>query len=147
VLVGVQLKAGASEARDLKVVYESERSRRLLGSFAVRDDRDLPSTLPANRRTLVLLEVMDSASGLGAVTIDLGALSSKFDLPGIQDGVTAGMRHASLLAGFGMWLRGEGVTTDQMGAMLLDAKADADPVRAELRRMMSEALKLADSER
>lgn len=147
VLVGVQIKAGASDARDLKVVYESEGTRRLLGSFSVRDDRELPSVLPANRRTLVMLEVIESASGLGAVSIDLGVLSSKFDVPGIRDGVTAGMRHASLLAGFGMWLRGEGVTDDQVGAMLVEAEADADPVRAELRRVMSEALKLADSER
>jgi hypothetical protein len=146
-LVGVQIKAGPADARDLKVVYESERARRLLGSFVVRENRDLPSLLPANRRTLVVLEVMDSASELGAVRISLGAVSSKFDVPGVQDGVTSGMRHASLLAGFGMWLRGEGVTSNQVDAMLLDAKADADPVRAELRRMMSEALKLADSER
>ena len=93
------------------------------------------------------LEVKEGEEGLGRVTIDQGAESSYFNVPPAREGVTLGMRHAAGLAGFGMWLRGEGVTADQVRSMLLDSSSDSDPVRGDLRRMIDEALKLADSER
>lgn len=146
-LVGVQLKAGSSDTKDLKVIYRSQASRRILGSFSVRNDGALPSVLPANHRTLSILEVKDDGSGLGGVSINHGTEKLELRVPSAGETVSPGMRHAAGLAGFGMWLRNEGVKADQVRSMLVDAVSDTDSVRAETRRMIEEALKLADSER
>ncbi|MFC7336067.1 von Willebrand factor type A domain-containing protein [Haloferula chungangensis] len=146
-LVGVQLKGGGADTVDLEMTYEANTRRRVLGSFSQQSDAELPRVLPAKRRTLSLLEVKAGSGDPGRVVVRRDGKKSEFQVPSVQQEPSFGMRHAAGLAGFGMWLRGEGVGDDQLRSMLAAAAADKDPVRAEVRRMMAEALKLAHSER
>ena len=147
VLVGVQVKAGAEAVRDLKLAYRSGLERRVIGSFSTRGDSRLPTVLPAGRSTLVMLELQAMDENFGEIEIRLGDRIHLRQLPDPVEDASAGMRHASALAGFGMWLRDEGVGSAKLREMLEAATEDQDSVRTEVRRMMSEALKLENPKR
>lgn len=146
-LLAIQVKAGDVAVRDLELVCQSESRHRLLGSFAIRDDGMLPSVLPAGRSTLVMLELLETGESLGEIEVIQGSQVSLRKIPVPSNEVTPGMRHAALLGGFGMWLRDEGVGQAVLMKLLESSAGDHDPVRAEVRRMLAEALDLRDSKR
>jgi hypothetical protein len=147
-LVAVQIAAMDESIHDLKLILRSNAEHRLLGSFLVRSDSRLPTVLPEGRSTLVMLEVETDPDALPAkLEIHRGdQLRSSWVLDlGVEP--SAGMRHAVTLAGFGLWLRGEGVDNDGLRRLLELAKDGQDPVYTDVRRMMREALVLADVKR
>jgi hypothetical protein len=146
-LITVQLHAEEEELRDLVVNYRSDAERRVLGSFAIRGDAALPTVLPAGRSNLVMLEIRSSGSDHGDLSIGQGDVTTKHSVPSPLAEPSAGMRHSALMAGFGLWLRDEGVTSRNLRKMLDGSADDPDPVRAEVRRVVREALELSKAER
>lgn len=146
-LVGVQFQAGDEAVTDLQASFQSLAERRVLGSFLARDNQQLPTVLPAKHRTMILLELDVAQGPLGRIEITQGDKFSSLEVPAKSPVPSANLNHAANLAGFGLWLRGEGVDASQLREMLQAASSDSDSVRSEIRRMMNSALKLADSER
>lgn len=106
------------------------------------------SRLPEGRTVTVLLEVVPRAD-----VADLGAFEVRFTdgetarFPAIvRDGNESGMKQLGLMAAFGLWLRGEGVGTPEMKAVLEAAGTDADPGRGDARRMIRRAIDRASQE-
>lgn len=104
--------------------------------------------LPENRTVTVLLEVVPGADGteLGEFEIrSAGGETTRF-LAVSRDGDEAGMRQLGLMAAFGLWLRGEGIETGEMNAILDAAGTDGDPGRADARRTIRRAIDRASAE-
>ncbi|MEM9238039.1 MAG: von Willebrand factor type A domain-containing protein, partial [Verrucomicrobiota bacterium] len=152
VVVGVQLFARGGSVSDLTAVAKGLGAHRILGSFSHRDNGSLPTVLPQGRRTLVLIECLrgnlGAEGGNPEIQVQVGVQPARRLAVGLASRQgSAGMNHAVTLAGFGMWLRGEGVTATNLRGMLEISVDDPDSVRADRRRVISEALKLAESER
>ncbi|MEP4079371.1 hypothetical protein [Haloferula sp.] len=147
ILVAIQVEAKNESIQDLELNYSSAVDHRLLGSFAIREDSQLATTLPARHSTLVMLELREHGGASGALEVKQRGGTRSFETPAPNHEASTGMRHAAALAGFGMWLRNEGVSTAEMRRTLEATSGDQDPVRGDIRRMMKEALKLANSKR
>jgi hypothetical protein len=130
------------------VTFRSDSERRVLGSFPVRQDGQLPATLPAGRRTLVMVELRRGGEDPSVIEIHQGDDQKRLlVVPGPGSEPSAGMLHSVALAGFGMWLRDEGVSAADLRSILDAAEEDSDSVRTEVRRMMRAALKQPHSKR
>jgi hypothetical protein len=105
----------------------------------------LPDRLPAGRAVTVLLEVVPAAGAdrLGVFKFDIdGEFSGR--IAGLPEPTSSSaMRQLGLMAAFGIWLRGEGIDSAGMEEILKKAGADADPGRADSRRLVRQALDVA----
>jgi hypothetical protein len=111
------------------------------GSSAVR----LPDRLPRGRAATVLLEVAPAAGSdrLGVLKLDMGGEFSGRIVERAAREASPAMRQLGLVAGFGMWLRGEGIDAAGLAGILKGAGSDEDPGRADLRRLARQALDIA----
>lgn len=105
----------------------------------------LPDRLPRGRSATVLLEVAPAAGSdrLGVLKLDVdGEFSGRIiQRPAVE--ASPAMRQLGLIAGFGMWLRGEGVEAAALDGILSLAGSDEDPGRADSRRLVRQALDVA----
>lgn len=142
VLVAVQVTAGSDDLADVTLLSSSGCSRRVLGSFATVDDQLVPTVLPADRRTLMLLEMIpDSAPGEVSLSTESGSLVNPISLTPTDS--SDELDHAVVMATFGLWLRGEGVSAEQLAKVVEAAAADTDLIRTRQRAMISKALQIA----
>lgn len=105
----------------------------------------LPDRLPGTRTVTVLIEVApaEGSERLGVLKLDAaGEFSGRIvELP--EAAASPAMRQLGLVAAFGLWLRGEEVSTSTLEAVLAGAGGDEDPGRADTRRLVRDALDLA----
>lgn len=150
-LAGIQIDAGEKAVDELELQLHSNLECRMLGSFARGGGAELPQLLPAGRRTMLLVEFRaDSAANgeLGELVSTQGGRSQTQVIERPVAEVSDGLRHTVLMAGFGLWLRDEGVSASDLEEMLDRAAAvDGDPVRADARSLVAESLKLVESGR
>lgn len=144
-LVGVQIANLSDEDRR---VYWSFRPRsgqvgaRVLASTGGGESP--LSSLPAGQRTLVLIELASASGDAGDLVVSSGGRSKRF--PAVESR-EPGLKQAALVAAFGMWLRGEGIDDSRLREILANAGEDPDPLRADSRRLVGEALEIAASRR
>lgn len=142
-LVGIQLVARGGDQTDLVLESRAAAERRVLGSFGHRDDGGLPTTLPAGRANLVLLEVRGGAADFGRLVLRRGGETVTVDLAERAGPGGAEMAHAVAMAAFGRWLRGE-IDGDALERAAAAAEArDPDAVRRDSLALIGEALELA----
>lgn len=105
----------------------------------------LPDRLPRGRSATVLLEVAPSPGSdrLGVLKLDVDGEFSGRIIEKPAGGASPAMRQLGLIAGFGMWLRGEGVDAAGLEGILKGAGSDEDPGRADSRRLVRQALDVA----
>ncbi|BCX50383.1 hypothetical protein HAHE_42910 [Haloferula helveola] len=143
--LGLQWVAGEEDLADFQIRSASKAPRRVIGSFASRDDALLPSTLPAGRSTLVLVEFENPNSAMGEIRFRRGSDSSTMNLDEVAEPAGAEMKHAVAMAAFGLWLRDEvdlAVLTEALGAA---ESANADPVRQQTHQLIRKAMLLASA--
>jgi hypothetical protein len=150
-LVAVEWSAGDAPLGGLEIRSIAASPQRVLGSFRAASEQSLPRSLPADRKTLVMIEVLKGDPDASPQRIEIrhdGRPPLEMVVPDPPATPSAGMRHAVLMAGFGLWLRDEGVGAEPL-AQLVEAAAtqDSDPVRRAARRVVGEALALADTGR
>ncbi|WP_353566797.1 VWA domain-containing protein [Haloferula sargassicola] len=138
-LVGISLRAPEREVQGLVLRSLSERPRRVVGSYVTRSDAALPTTLPAGRSQLVLMEF----SGEGALgTVELSdAAGHAFSLEIPEEKPDPAMLRAATQAAFGLWLRDEEVSADDL-KKLLERTRDDDPIWMAQWRVIERALTL-----
>lgn len=105
----------------------------------------LPDRLPRGRSATVLLEVApaDGSDRLGVLKLDLDGEFSGRIIKKPTAGASPAMHQLGLMAGFGMWLRGEGIDPAGMEGILKSAGRDEDAGRADSRRLVRQALDVA----
>lgn len=105
----------------------------------------LPDRLPRGRSATVLLEVAPAAGSdrLGVLKLDVDGEFSGRIIEKSAAAESPAMRQLGLVAGFGMWLRGEGVDAAGLDGILNHAGSDEDPGRADSRRLVRQALDVA----
>lgn len=105
----------------------------------------LPDRLPRGRSATVLLEVAPASGSdrLGVLKLDVNGEFSGRIIEKPTVGASPAMRQLGLIAGFGMWLRGEGVDAAAMEGILKGAGSDEDPGRSDSRRLVRQALDVA----
>ncbi len=145
--VGVQLAAGDQAVSDLSIVSESDQARRIVGSFARRDDDTLPSRLEAGRSTLVLIEFEREDVDPGELVVRRGQQEERFVLVEARRSGVPAMRQAVALATFGRWLRGEQESEDLLRAIEFAEQGSSDPVDGQTHRLMRRALDLVSTDR
>lgn len=146
-LVGVQIANDSGRDRRVEWSFRPAAGSRL-GGVRVLASTDggigkSVRTLPAGRRTLVLIELPSAGDDAGDLVVASDGRSRRFPAKESPDGA---LQQAGLVAAFGMWLRGEGIDDRRLTEMLAKAgnvDADADPVRADSRKLMREALRIA----
>lgn len=146
-LVGVQIANESAEARSVSWSFRpgpgSKNSGvRVLASTGGGDST--LSTLPAGRRTLVLIELASAAGEAGDLVVSTGGRSKRFPAVETRD---SGLKQAGLVAAFGMWLRGEGIDDSRLREILAAAGEETDPGRADSRQLVREALDIAAARR
>ena len=146
VLVAATLRGAAESDTAVSWSFEPAEGVRVRmiaspGSSAGR----LPDRLPRGRAATVLLEVAPAAGSdrLGVLKLDVDGEFSGRILQKPAGGASPAMRQLGLVAGFGMWLRGEGIDAAGMEEILKDAGSDEDPGRADSRRLVRQALDVA----
>lgn len=145
-LVGIQLVARGGDQADLVLESRATAGRRVLGSFGHRDDGGLPTTLPAGRANLVLLEVRGEGDDFGRLVLRRDSETVAVDLAERAGPGGAGMAHAVAMAAFGRWLRGE-IDADALERAVAAAEArEPDAVRRDSLALIDEALELAAGE-
>jgi hypothetical protein len=109
------------------------------------DAGKLPDRLPAGRAATVLLEVAPAVAStrLGVLKWEIDGEFTGRVVESPAAAVSPGMRQLGLMAAFGMWLRGEGVDTAGLEAILREAGSEEDPGRADSRRLVRQALDVA----
>lgn len=141
-LVGVGFRAKSEDIADLELRSLSGQPRRIIGSYAVRSDAALSSVLPKGRSQLVLLEFSGNQE-LGSIEIRIGD-SREFSRP-VPSSTEPGpmMERAAAMAAFGLWLRDEGVSRDDLKAVLERTRA-VDPTWQEQWLAIQSALALTE---
>jgi hypothetical protein len=146
VLVAATLRGAAGADTAVNWSFEPAEGVRVRmiaspGSSAGR----LPDRLPGGRAATVLLEVAPAAGSdrLGVLKLDVDGEFSGRIVEGSAREASPAMRQLGLVAGFGMWLRGEGVDTAGLGEILKGAGSEEDPGRADSRRLVRQALDIA----
>ena len=140
--VGVQLATGDVPVSNLKLLSEGMSSRRVVGSFATRNDDALKLELDAGRSTLVLVEFDGEEVDPGKVTVLIGGTMESFELADSLATGEPGMRHVVATAVFGRWLRDEAGEDELREALAQAEQGDVDPVHRESHRLMQRALEL-----
>ena len=145
-LVAVQIGSSSELLRGVVLHAECGTPARLLGSFGRQRSDSLPDVLPAGRSTLLMLEVV--AGDDSSVTLEAEREGEVVARVSPEAGDGPALRHAALMAGFGLWLRAEGVSASRLERTLAWAEeGDSDPVRADARRVVRQALQLAQAGR
>jgi hypothetical protein len=146
VLVAATLRGAAGADTAVSWSFEPAEGVRVRmiaspGSSAGR----LPDRLPRGRAATVLLEVAPAAGSdrLGVLKLDMGGEFSGRIVERAAREASPAMRQLGLVAGFGMWLRGEGIDAAGLAGILKGAGSDEDPGRADLRRLARQALDIA----
>lgn len=146
-LVALQLEAGGTEIRDLEIRSVESSPRRVLGSFSRRSDAELPTLLPPQRSTLVMLEVEGETGSLGAIEIRLGGELITILVSPESDEPSPGMARAVAMAAYALWLRGE-IGEDQLDITLTVAdQLDPSAVHRGLRSGIELAKSLREAGR
>ncbi len=144
-LVGVALRAPREAVEGLEMRSVSMRPRRVVGSYAVRSNASLPTTLPAGRSQLVLIE-FSGRGDLGVIELVDGT-GHAFKLPLVENPeATPRLQRAAALAAYGLWLRGEGVGPEIVREAL-ETTRDDDPIWMETYRGIERALALPRAQR
>ena len=108
ILIGIQLRADREEDQtDLILESQANTPRRVLGSFDNRRNTALPTTLPAGRANLIILEYRSKPEDLGKLVLHRGTHATSIDLRQRAQTDRPEMAHAVALAAFGRWLRDE----------------------------------------
>jgi hypothetical protein len=144
-LVGVQIANESKDSRSVAWSFRPGRPAKGLRILASTDgDGKGSSVLPPGQRTLVLLELASPDADVGDLVVNSEGRSRRFSAMETKDG---GMTQAGLVAAFGLWLRGEGIDDSRLTQMLASAGDDPDPGRADSRRLIRQALNLAEAKR
>jgi hypothetical protein len=146
-LVGVQIANLSDEDRRVSWSFRPKSGSEQAGArvLASTGGGESPlSSLPAGQRTLVLIELASASGDAGDLVVSSGGRSKRF--PAVESR-EPGLKQAALVAAFGMWLRGEGIDDSRLREILANAGEDPDPLRADSRRLVGEALEIAASRR
>lgn len=146
-LVGVQIANLGDEDRRVSWSFRPESGSGRGGArvLASTGGGESPlASLPAGQRTLVLIEVASAGGDAGDLVVSSGGRSKRF--PAVESR-EPGLKQAALVAAFGIWLRGEGIDDSRLREILASAGEDSDPLRADSRRLVGEALDIAASRR
>ncbi|MCW1924690.1 von Willebrand factor type A domain-containing protein [Luteolibacter arcticus] len=142
-LVGVQIANESGQARRVSWAFRPapgsrEGGVRVLASTG--GDASVPSTLPAGRRTLVLIELTSAAGEAGDLVVSADGRSRR--IPAVET-KAPGLRQAALVAAFGIWLRKEGIDDARLREILVAAGENTDPRSKEVRQLVGRALDIA----
>lgn len=143
-LVAVQLETlDKKDVHDVEIRTLCTLPRRVLGSFVRRSDQTLPSLLPADASTLVMMEVKADQGPFGDLEIRQGELEASLTLDKFGAGPSAEMARAVTMAAYALWLRGEIELKDLDASVRAADDVDPGAVHRELRRNIEQAKSLA----
>jgi hypothetical protein len=149
-LIAATLVAPAGPEIPLRWSFEAAEGARVrLIASPGSGAEPLPDRLPGARPVTVLIEVAPAAGSerLGVLKVDAAGDFSGRIVERPRSAASPAMRQLGLVAGFGLWLRGEGVPASAMESLLAEAGSDGDPGRADTRRLVRQALDLAAARR
>ena len=144
-LIAVQLQAVERDIEELEVSsIASRRMRRVLGSFSVRSDSQLPAFLPKERTTLIMMQYKQDDRGLGSIRVTRGENEDFLQVPDASASHSPEMKRAVAMAAFGLWLRGEIETADLDTAVQKATSDDGVALHPEILRTINKAKKLSE---
>ncbi|WP_367872151.1 von Willebrand factor type A domain-containing protein [Luteolibacter sp. Populi] len=142
-LVGVQIANESGQSRQVQWSFSPAAGARqggvrVLASTGGSGDR--AATLPAGRRTLVLIELASASDDAGDLVVSSSGRSKRFPANESKD---PALQQAGLVAAFGIWLRGEGIDDSRLTQILATAEKDNNPAWTDSRKLVREALDIA----
>ncbi|MBB5350973.1 hypothetical protein HNR46_001207 [Haloferula luteola] len=144
-LVAVALRSRDEDSVGLTVRSLSDEPRRVVGSYGMRSDAKLPTTLPAGRSQLVLLE-FSGGSDLGSIELQDGRGHQFVLRVADQEAPQEDLLRVATMAAFGLWLRHEEVSSEDL-QKLLEVSRQEDPIWMDACRLIETALGLSAEQR
>ncbi|MGE9271456.1 MAG: hypothetical protein ACQKBU_11690 [Verrucomicrobiales bacterium] len=144
-LVAVQLRTGEAGVDHLTVHSLASGPRRVLGSFVEKENAALPSFMPAEHATLIMLEF--ASEDLGSLVVTHEGGSMEWDLVAEESGCSPEMARAVVMGAYALWLREELNTDGFEAAMRFASKSNPGALPRELIRQVEQALAFRSARR